>query len=118
VAQFGSAPALGAGGRRFKSSHPDMEILFGLTIVMVVIEAVAVYYIIRHVKQISSGFNKYVSNVNDSSEINETINIYQEKILELEEKNKKLTLENKLLQEKISKISKQMKQISDHFKPN
>jgi hypothetical protein len=25
VAQFGSAPALGAGGRRFKSGHPDQE---------------------------------------------------------------------------------------------
>ena len=28
VAQFGSAPALGAGGRRFKSGHPDSEFLF------------------------------------------------------------------------------------------
>ena len=25
VAQFGSAPALGAGGQRFESSHPDQS---------------------------------------------------------------------------------------------
>ena len=25
VAQFGRAPALGAGGRRFKSCHPDLH---------------------------------------------------------------------------------------------
>jgi hypothetical protein len=44
--------------------------------------------------------------------------MYQEKILELENLNKSLSLDNKLLQEKISKINKQMKQISEHFKPN
>ena len=27
VAQFGSAPVLGTGGRRFESCHPELEIL-------------------------------------------------------------------------------------------
>ena len=95
-----------------------MEMLFVLTGVMIVIEAIAVYYIIKHIKQINTGFNNYINSTNDSNEISETINIYQEKIIELEGKNQKLSLENKLLQEKIAKINKQMKQITDHFKTN
>ena len=30
VAQFGSAPGLGPGGRRFESCHPDHEIKIGM----------------------------------------------------------------------------------------
>jgi len=118
VAQFGSAPALGAGGRRFKSSHPDMETLFVVGSILLFIELVMFVLLMRHVKRIT----RFLSEHNDSninqSEIEDRILMYQEKILELENLNKSLSLDNKLLQEKISKINKQMKQISEHFKPN
>jgi len=118
VAQFGSAPALGAGGRRFKSSHPDMQTIISAAVITLSIELILFFLLIRHVKMINVLFNQYKDSGARDSEIEEKIEIYQEKILELEDKNKKLELENKLLQEKISKINKQMKQISDHFKSN
>jgi hypothetical protein len=118
VAQFGSAPALGAGGRRFKSSHPDMQTIIAVGLITLATEVVLFVLLIRHVKSITKLFSQY----NDSSvkemEVEDKIGIYQEKIIELEDRNKKVELENKLLQEKIAKINKQMKQISDHFKPN
>ncbi len=43
VAQSGSAPALGAGSRRFKSSHPDHDTfaLFPLALALSIIGALA-----------------------------------------------------------------------------
>ena len=60
-----------------------MEILFAVTVIMIVIEAAAVYSIIKHVKQIGSRFNLHMDSIIDNDEISEKINIYQEKILEL-----------------------------------
>ncbi len=118
MAQFGSAPVLGTGGRRFKSFHPDMNTLITLGSVLLTIEVVMFFLLMRHVKRITTVLSEH----NDSNirqyEVEDRITIYQEKVIELEDINKKLELENKLLQEKISKINKQMKQISDHFKPN
>ena len=118
VAQVGSAPALGAGGRRFKSSHPDMQTIIAVGIITLVIELILFFLLASHIKRITLLFNDYNNANAKESDVEEKIAMYQEKILELEEKNKKIGLENKLLQEKIVKINKQMKQISDHFKTN
>jgi FtsZ-binding cell division protein ZapB len=95
-----------------------MEILFVITAGTLLAEGFAFVLLMKHIKQIRSEFNMYQKNQNDADIISETIDMYQEKIIELEEKNNKLSIENKLLQEKLSKINKQMKQISDHFKTN
>jgi peptidoglycan hydrolase CwlO-like protein len=118
VAQFGSAPVLGTGGRRFKSFHPDMQIIIAVASVTLVIELVLFFLLVRHIKYATSLFNNYKDVNTKESDIEDKIEMYQDKILELEERNKKLELENKLLQEKINKINKQMKQISEHFKTN
>lgn len=95
-----------------------MQTIIAVGIMTLLTELVLFYLLIRHVKMITKLFNQYNDSNIKETEIEEKIEIYQEKILELEDKNKKLELENKLLQEKINKINKQMKQISDHFKTN
>jgi len=95
-----------------------METLFILGAILLSIEIVMFVRLMRHVKRII-GLLSYHNDSNiKQSEIEDKIFMYQEKIIELENLNKGLSLDNKLLQEKISKINKQMKQISDHFKPN
>jgi hypothetical protein len=95
-----------------------METLFVVGAILICIEVVMFVLLMRHVKRIT----RVLADHNDSnikqSEVEDRIFMYQEKILELENMNKSLSLDNKLLQEKINKINKQMKQISDHFKPN
>ena len=118
MAQFGSASALGAEGRKFESFHPDMEIIVGVAIVTLCVELIVFFFLSNHIKGIRELFHEYKELNKKDEKVDEIIGIYQEKIIELENENNKLELENKLLQDKITKINKQMKQISDHFKTN
>jgi len=95
-----------------------METLFILGAILLSIEIVMFVLLMRHVKRITGLLSDHNDSNIKQSEIEDKIFMYQEKIIELENLNKGLSLDNKLLQEKISKINKQMKQISDHFKPN
>ncbi len=121
MAQFGSAPALGAGGRRFESSHPDMteHLLYLLAILTLVISnALSIIFIYRYyIKTIEYENKIFISH-------KEQINL-EEFMFQIEEDNKKLKLENKKLigqnkelKLKIDKINNQVKQISKHFKTN
>ena len=95
-----------------------METLVVVGTILVVIEIVMFVLLMRHVKRITGVLAEHNNHNIQQSEVEDRIFMYQEKILELENLNKSLSLDNKLLQEKISKINKQMKQISEHFKPN
>jgi hypothetical protein len=95
-----------------------MESLFIVGSLVLGIETVLFVLLLRHVKIITNSLKEHNNSSINQSESEEIIVMYQEKILELENINKGLKLDNKLLQEKIIKINKQMKQISDHFKTN
>jgi len=95
-----------------------MQTFIAVAVITMITELVLFFLLMRHVKMITKLFSQYSDSNIKEAEIEDKIEIYQDKIIELEDRNKKLELENKLLQEKISKINKQMKQISDHFKPN
>jgi len=95
-----------------------MQTIIAVGIITLAIEVVLFFILVKHVKYITSLFNEYKNSNIKNDDVEQKIEMYQDKVLELEDKNKKIELENKLLQEKISKINKQMKQISDHFKPN
>jgi peptidoglycan hydrolase CwlO-like protein len=95
-----------------------MQTFIAVAVITMLTELVLFFLLMRHVKMITKLFSQYSDSNIKEAEIEDKIGIYQEKIIELEDTNKKLELENKLLQEKINKINKQMKQISDHFKSN
>jgi Tfp pilus assembly protein PilO len=95
-----------------------METLIVVGSILLAIEVVMFVILMLYVKRITTVLSEHNDSNIKQSEVEDRITIYQEKVIELEDINKKLELENKLLQEKISKINKQMKQISDHFKPN
>ena len=44
MAQFGSVPVLGTGGRRFKSCHPDSDVLTGVPGLFVPSECLSVRF--------------------------------------------------------------------------
>lgn len=121
MAQFGSAPVLGTGGRRFKSSHPDMLthvvlwIGVGLLLVSNAISLLIVYryYVSRRGAEIS--IEGYIENVKYLEE--KVFKLESEKIV-LEKINIKISQSNKELKSKIDKINTQVRQISDHFKTN
>jgi hypothetical protein len=95
-----------------------MNTLITVGSVLLTIEVVMFFILMRHVKIITTVLSEHNDSNIKQYEVEDRITIYQEKVIELEDINKKLELENKLLQEKINKINKQMKQISDHFKSN
>ena len=95
-----------------------MEIIVGVAIVTLCVELIVFFFLSNHIKGIRELFHEYKELNKKDEKVDEIIGIYQEKIIELENENNKLELENKLLQDKITKINKQMKQISDHFKTN
>lgn len=121
MAQFGSASALGAEGRRFKSSYPDMlthAILWigvGLLVVSNSISLLLLrrYYISRREAELS--IEGYIENVKYLEE--KVFDLESEKLV-LEKINLKLSKSNKELRSKIDKINTQVRQISDHFKTN
>lgn len=95
-----------------------MEIIVGVAIVTLCVELIIFFFLSSHIKGIRELFHEYKQLNKNDEKMDNVIEVYQEKILDLEDQNNKLKLENKLLQEKINKINKQMKQISDHFKTN
>lgn len=121
MAQFGSASALGAEGRRFKSSYPDMLthiilwIGVGLLLVSNAISLLLVYryYVSRRGAEIS--IEGCIENVKYLEE--KVFKLESEKMV-LEKINVKLSKSNKELRSKIDKINIQVRQISDHFKTN
>lgn len=121
MAQFGSASALGAEGRRFKSSYPDMlthAILWigvGLLVVSNSISLLLLrrYYISRREAELS--IEGYIENVKYLED--KVFDLESEKLV-LEKINLKLSKSNKELRSKIDKINTRVRQISDHFKTN
>jgi len=95
-----------------------MQTIIAVIAITLAIESIFFFLLLKHIKSISILLNEYNNSTKIEAVAEEKIEMYQEKILELEEEKTKLSLENKLLQEKIVKINKQMKQISDHFKTN
>lgn len=93
-----------------------MELFFLVTVVILVVEFIVFFILSKHIKLIATSVEKYQKNNLEESSVKLNINIYEEKNLMLQEKNKKLEAENAMLQDKISKINNQMKQITTFFK--
>jgi flagellar basal body-associated protein FliL len=119
VAQFGSALALGARGRRFKSSHPDMQNILLVALAVLFLCNMYSLYVIYRSRQVRRDDENTLSRCMDN------VRSLEKEIFELTRKNDKLLQvnieldkSNRTLRTKLDKINTQVKQISDHFKTN
>lgn len=120
VAQFGSASALGAEGRKFKSSHPDM--VYYLLIALVVILIISMCFSIIYARKIYAKLKESEAEIHSLnlalgySELG--MDMYKEKIDLMKLEISRINSENKLLNARIVKINNQFKNVKNYLTDN
>lgn len=118
MAQFGSASALGAEGRKFESFHPDMAYILSVVLLVALIScSVAFYLYSKNTK------SKITEKENKISELELAlgyaelgIDMRNKKIHSLTKQIEKLNSDNKLLAAKLSKLNNQFNNVKDYLK--
>jgi peptidoglycan hydrolase CwlO-like protein len=120
MAQFGSASALGAEGRRFKSSYPDMAYILSLVMLIAFAScSVAFYLYARNTKVKIMQKDSKISELEMAIGYAEAgLDMCNKKIKALTSQIEKLNSDNKLLTAKISKLNNQFKNVKDYLNKN
>lgn len=114
MAQFGSASALGAEGRRFKSFYPDMEIYFELARMLITVALTAgIIWQAREIKSLNN-----ISHLidKDNLQLQNKNQEQQLQIKKLEDINSSLSLELKKSNQKIISMTKALAEFKNSFK--
>ena len=118
MAQFGSAPVLGTGGRRFKSFHSDMvhgAVVAALVLMLVVSSVASCAYLYKYYLAIKKSDKEIRDLKQELGYARIAMERAELQIEDLEAKEKRLKEANRVLTSKLNKINMQFKQMNRLF---